>query len=111
VARYSAYRPDLHPVEICIAQEVIEAGDDRGRRAGRHEHAEPRLDDQLPSRWSIGEGHVGIEVLEHIDDGLPGVGEDGMPGSAAHPDFGLAPNNGRLMLPPQMRGNGATPFR
>jgi hypothetical protein len=29
--------PDLHPVEICIAQGVIEAGDDRGRRAGRHQ--------------------------------------------------------------------------
>jgi hypothetical protein len=34
----------------------------------------------VPSRWSNGEGHVGIEVLEHIDVGLPGVGEDGMPG-------------------------------
>src|ERR1700726_2908208 len=34
----------------------------------------------VPSRWSIGEGHVGIDVLEHIDVGLPGVGEDGMPG-------------------------------
>ncbi len=32
----------------------------------------------MPSRWSNGEGHVGIEVLEHIDVGLPGVGEDGM---------------------------------
>jgi hypothetical protein len=30
------------PFEICIAQEVIEASDDRRR----HEHAEPRLDDQ-----------------------------------------------------------------
>jgi hypothetical protein len=39
--------PNLHPVEISIAQGVIEAGDDRGRRAGRHEHAEPRLDDQF----------------------------------------------------------------
>ena len=29
----------------------------------------------VPSRWSNGEGHVGIEVLEHIDVGLPGVGE------------------------------------
>ncbi len=27
-----------------------------------------------------GEGDVGIEVLEHVDVGLPGVGEDGMPG-------------------------------
>src|SRR6516165_4332499 len=34
----------------------------------------------VPSRWSVGEGHVGIEVLEHIDVGVPGVGEDGMPG-------------------------------
>ena len=34
----------------------------------------------VPSRWSNGEGHVDIEVLEHIDVGLPGVGEDGMPG-------------------------------
>ena len=34
----------------------------------------------MPSRWSIGEGHVGIEILEHIDVGVPGVGEDGMPG-------------------------------
>jgi DNA-binding transcriptional ArsR family regulator len=34
----------------------------------------------VPSRWSNGEGHVGIEVLEDIDVGLPGVGEDGMPG-------------------------------
>jgi hypothetical protein len=34
----------------------------------------------VPSRWSIGEGHVGIEILEHIDAGVPGVGEDGMPG-------------------------------
>ena len=34
----------------------------------------------VPSRWSFGEGHVGIEVLEHIDVGLPGVGKDGMPG-------------------------------
>jgi len=34
----------------------------------------------VPSRWSNDEGHVGIEVLEHIDVGLPGVGEDGMPG-------------------------------
>ena len=34
----------------------------------------------MPSRWSVGEGHVGIEVLEHIDVGVPGVGEDGMPG-------------------------------
>jgi len=34
----------------------------------------------VPSRWSNGEGHVGIEVLEHIDAGLLGVGEDGMPG-------------------------------
>jgi hypothetical protein len=34
----------------------------------------------VPSRWSIGEGHVGIEVLEHIGVGVPGVGEDGMPG-------------------------------
>ena len=33
----------------------------------------------MPSRWSNGEGHVGIEGLEHIDVGLPGVGEDGMP--------------------------------
>ena len=33
----------------------------------------------MPSRWSFGEGHVDIEVLEHIDVGLPGVGEDGMP--------------------------------
>jgi hypothetical protein len=31
----------------------------------------------VPSRWSNGEGHVGIGVLEHIDVGLPGVGEDG----------------------------------
>jgi hypothetical protein len=35
----------------------------------------------VPSRWLDGEGHVGIEVLEHIDVGLPGVGEDGMPGA------------------------------
>jgi hypothetical protein len=34
----------------------------------------------VPSRWSNGEGHVGVETLEHIDVGLPGVGEDGMPG-------------------------------
>jgi hypothetical protein len=34
----------------------------------------------VPSRWSNGEGHVGIEVLEHNDVGLPGVGEGGMPG-------------------------------
>jgi hypothetical protein len=34
-----------------------------------------------------------------------------VPYSAAHPDFELAPNNGRLMLPAQMRGNGAAPFR
>ncbi len=34
----------------------------------------------VPSRWSCGEGDVGIEVLEHVDVGLPGVGEDGMPG-------------------------------
>src|ERR1019366_9666121 len=34
----------------------------------------------VPSRWSNGEGHVDIEGLEHIDVGLPGVGEDGMPG-------------------------------
>ena len=34
----------------------------------------------VPSRWSNGEAHVGIEVLEHIDAGLLGVGEDGMPG-------------------------------
>ena len=34
----------------------------------------------MPSRWSVGEGHVGIKVLEHIDVGVPGVGEDGMPG-------------------------------
>ena len=34
----------------------------------------------VPSRWSFGEGHVGIEALEHIDVGLPGVGEDGMSG-------------------------------
>ena len=33
----------------------------------------------VPSRWSFGEGHVGIEVLD-IDVELPGVGEDGMPG-------------------------------
>jgi hypothetical protein len=33
----------------------------------------------VPSRWSFGEGNVGIEVLD-IDVGLPGVGEDGMPG-------------------------------
>src|SRR6202049_5147388 len=34
----------------------------------------------MPSRWSVGEGHVGIEVLEHIGVGVPGVGEDGMSG-------------------------------
>jgi hypothetical protein len=34
----------------------------------------------VPSRWSNGEGHVGIEALEHNDVGLPGVGEGGMPG-------------------------------
>jgi hypothetical protein len=34
----------------------------------------------VPSRWSVGEGHVGIEVLEHIGVGVPGVGEDGMSG-------------------------------
>ena len=34
----------------------------------------------VPSRWSFGEGHAGIEVLELIDVGFPGVGEDGMPG-------------------------------
>jgi hypothetical protein len=34
----------------------------------------------VPSRWSNGEGHVGIEALEHFDVGRPGVGEDGMPG-------------------------------
>ena len=34
----------------------------------------------MPSRWSNGEGHVGIEALEHFDVGRPGVGEDGMPG-------------------------------
>src|SRR3984885_15290483 len=34
----------------------------------------------VPSRWSNGEGHVGIEGLEHNDVGLPGVGEGGMPG-------------------------------
>ena len=27
----------------------------------------------MPSRWSIGEGHVGIQILEHIDAGVPGV--------------------------------------
>ncbi len=27
----------------------------------------------VPSRWSCGEGDVGIEVLEHVDVGLPGV--------------------------------------
>jgi hypothetical protein len=32
----------------------------------------------MPSRWSVGEGHVGIEVLEHIGVGVPGVGEDGL---------------------------------
>jgi hypothetical protein len=46
LARYSPTGPDQHPLEICIAQGVTEAGDDRGRRVGRHEHAEPRLDDQ-----------------------------------------------------------------
>jgi hypothetical protein len=46
VRQLVAIRSGRHPVEICIAQGVIEAGDDRGRRAGRHEHAEPRLDDQ-----------------------------------------------------------------
>src|ERR1700692_3396110 len=35
----------------------------------------------MPSRWSVGEGHVGIEVLEHIGVRGPGVGEDGMSGS------------------------------
>src|SRR6202171_2816070 len=34
----------------------------------------------VPSRWLDGEGHVGIEDLEHIGVGVPGVGEDGMPG-------------------------------
>jgi hypothetical protein len=34
----------------------------------------------VPSRWSNGEGHVGIEALEHNNVGLPGVGEGGMPG-------------------------------
>ncbi|HXL84785.1 MAG TPA: hypothetical protein VN989_11800, partial [Casimicrobiaceae bacterium] len=29
----------------------------------------------------MAKANVGIEVLEHIDVGLPGVGEDGMPGS------------------------------
>ena len=33
----------------------------------------------VPSRWSIGEGNIGIEYLD-IDVELPGVGEDGMPG-------------------------------
>src|SRR4029079_6641093 len=42
----------------------------------------------VPSRWSNGEGHVGIEVLEHIDVGLPGVGEDGMPGRNVQRKFG-----------------------
>jgi hypothetical protein len=46
LARYWPPDPDLHPVEICIAQGAIEAGDDRGPRVGRHEHAEPRLDDR-----------------------------------------------------------------
>ena len=34
----------------------------------------------VPSRWSNGEGHVGIEALEHFDAGRPGVGEGGMSG-------------------------------
>src|ERR1700739_2181318 len=42
----------------------------------------------VPSRWSNGEGHVGIEVLEHVDVGLPGVGEDGMPGRNVQWKFG-----------------------
>src|SRR6202049_3125418 len=42
----------------------------------------------VPSRWSCGEGHVGIESLEHIDAGLPGVGEDGMPGRNAQRKLG-----------------------
>src|ERR1700693_4529737 len=42
----------------------------------------------MPSRWSNGEGDVGIESLEHIDAGLPGVGEDGMPGRNAQRKLG-----------------------
>jgi hypothetical protein len=34
----------------------------------------------VPSRWEFGEGHVGVEILEHIDVELPGVVEDGMSG-------------------------------
>jgi hypothetical protein len=48
LARYSHTGPDLHPVEICIAQGVIEAGDADvqlgwpsrwGRRRRRHQSA------------------------------------------------------------------------
>ena len=34
----------------------------------------------VPSRSDLGEGHVGIALLEYIDVELPGVIEDGMPG-------------------------------
>jgi hypothetical protein len=47
-----------------------------------------------PSRWLNGEGHVGIEVLEHTDVGLPGVGEGGMPGR----DEQFAAGAGALIL-------------
>ena len=40
------------------------------------------------SRWSFGEGHVGIEVLEHIGVGVPGVGEDGMSGRSVQRKLG-----------------------
>ena len=42
----------------------------------------------VPSRWSFGEGHVGIEVLEYIDVGLPGVREGGMSGRNAQRKLG-----------------------
>src|SRR6202795_1632015 len=42
----------------------------------------------VPSRWSFGEGHVGIEALEHIDVGVPGVGEDGMSGRSVQRKLG-----------------------
>jgi hypothetical protein len=51
----------------------------------------------VPSRWSIGEGHVGIGVLEHIDVGLPGVGEDGMPGRNVQRKLGTKSSRVRAM--------------
>ena len=55
----------------------------------------------VPSRSTLGEGHVDIAALERSMIGLPGVVEDGMPGAngPTRRHIAISPHGGLYAMP------------